>query len=120
MKNKLYLIIYMTKIIDFLNQKIVNFKKFIEEQIEKIKVGGVELEERKIINIRNDLNEFENNVNNFVICVSNLQNCKIDDCVKLFLLRYDIDINIIKNLIDYEKLSKYIEMFIDIIKNNVN
>ncbi|MEL4382928.1 hypothetical protein, partial [Shewanella algae] len=78
----------MSKIKDFLNQKISNFKLFIEKQFETLKTKGVELEETKINELKKDINEFENNLPHFVQHMSILTGREIDDCVKLFLLKY--------------------------------
>ena len=56
----------MSKIKDFLNQKLVNFKLFIDQQFEILKTKSIEIEEIKINNIRKDLAEFENNLTQFV------------------------------------------------------
>ena len=106
----------MSKLKDFLNLKLANFKVFIDQQFEILKTKGMEIEESKINNIRKDLLEFENNLSQFVQQMNYLEGREIDDCVKLFLLKYEIDINQIKQFIDYEKLKKYIEMFLEVIK----
>lgn len=106
----------MSKLKDFLNQKISNFKLFVDQQLETLKMRGVEIEENKIKNLKNDFAEFENNLNHFVQNMSYLEGREIDDCVKIFLLKYDIDIEIIKPHIDYDKLSRYIAMFLDVIR----
>lgn len=48
--------------------------------------------------------------------MSYLEGREIDDCVKIFLMKYDIDISIIKPHIDYDKLVRYIAMFLDVIR----
>ena len=74
----------MSKIKDFLNQKLVNFKLFIDQQFEILKTKSIEIEEIKINNIRKDLAEFENNLTQFVQQMSFLEGREIDDCVKIF------------------------------------
>ena len=56
----------MSKLKDFLNLKLANFKVFIDQQFEILKTKGMEIEESKINNIRKDLLEFENNLSQFV------------------------------------------------------
>ena len=107
----------MTKIKDFLNQKLINFKKFIDEQFESLKLKGINIEDSKIDKMKNELIEFENNINHFVIQMDFLVNYEIDECIKVYLLKFDIDVSMIKEHIDYDKLSRYIEMFIEIIKD---
>ena len=106
----------MSKIKDFLNQKISNFKVFIDQQFETLKNNKIEIDETKILNIKKDLTEFENNISLFVQHMSYLEGREIDDCVKIFLMKYDIDINLIKPHIDYVKLQQYIAMFLDVIR----
>ena len=106
----------MSKLKEFISQKLVNFKLFIDEQFSKLKEKGIEIEENKITNIKNDLSTFENNLSEFVQYMSYLEGREIDDCVKIFLMKYDIDINLIKPHIDYQKLERYIAMFLDVIK----
>lgn len=105
----------MSNLKEFLNKKIVNFTKFIDEQFELLKKNGVDIQESKIINIKKDLKEFENNLSHFVQHMSYLEGRDIDDCVKIFLLKYDIDVVQIKPVIDYTKLQQYIAMFLDVI-----
>jgi hypothetical protein len=107
----------MSKLKEFLGQKIGNFKVFIDQQFEKLKINGVDIEESKKTNIKNDLNEFENNISHFVQHMSYLEGREMDDCVKIFLMKYEIDINLIKPHIDYEKLERYLAMFLDVIKS---
>ncbi len=104
------------KIKDFLSQKISNFKTFIDQQFETLKFNGLEIPETNIMKIRKDFENFENDTNNFAKQISFLVGQDIDDCVKIFLMKYEIDIKQIKDIIDYEKLKKYISMFIDILK----
>lgn len=107
----------MSNIKDFLKQKISNFKKFIDVQLDVLKTKGVEISESKIINFKQDLKSFEDDINRFAQNVSYLEGREIDESVKIFLLKYDIDVNIIIPHIDYEKLKKYIECFIEVLKN---
>ena len=107
----------MTKIKDFLNQKLINFKKFIDEQFETLKTKNINIEDSKILKMKKELEEFENNINHFVIQMDFLVNYEIDECIKVYLLKFDIDVSMIKEYIDYDKLSRYIEMFIEIIKD---
>lgn len=107
----------MAKIKDFLNEKLSNFEKFLINQIEILNNEGIQIEETKITCLKKELELLKNNTVVFVQQISFLEDKETDDAVKLFLLKYDIDINIIKPYIDYNKLKKYIEMFVDIIKN---
>ena len=106
----------MSKLKDFLSQKLHNFKIFLDTQIE-IVLRETDISEDKFINMKKDVENFEENLNLFVQQMNFLQGKEIDDCVKIFLQRYDIDIDKIKTLIDYPKLKKYIEMFLEVIKN---
>lgn len=106
----------MSKLKDFLSQKLHNFKLFLDTQIE-IVLKETDISEDKFINMKKDVENFEQNLNLFVQQMNFLQGKEIDDCVKIFLQRYDIDIDKIKTLIDYPKLRKYIEMFLEVIKN---
>ena len=106
----------MSKIKEFLSQKISNFKVFIDQQFELLKTKGIKIEEIKKTNIKNELSEFENNLCQFVQNMSYLEGREIDDCVKIFLLKYDIDVNLIKPHIDYVKLERYVIMFLDVIR----
>ena len=107
----------MTKIKDFLAQKIVNFKNFIDIQFDNLAICGLSIDESKISAIRNDFKVFESDINSFAQQINILKDMNIDDCVKLFLKKYDINIDTIKDNIDYDKLKKSIEMFINVLKN---
>jgi septum formation inhibitor MinC len=102
---------------DFLNEKLTNFERFINDQLVILDKEGIVIEEIKISALRKELELLKNNTVIFVQQISFLEDKETDDAVKLFLLKYDIDIAIIKPYIDYSKLKKYIEMFIDIIRN---
>lgn len=106
----------MSKLKDFLSQKLHNFKLFLDTQIELV-LKETDIPEDKFINMKKDIENFEQNLNLFVQQMNFLQGKEIEECVKIFLQRYDIDINKIKTLIDYSKLQKYIEMFLEVIKN---
>lgn len=107
----------MSKLKDFLSQKLHNFKLFLDEQIEIVKKEYAEIPEEKYVNMKKDIENFEQNLNLFIQQMNFLQGKEIDECVKIFLQRYEIDIEKIKTLIDYPKLKKYIEMFLEVIKN---
>jgi hypothetical protein len=96
---------------DFISNKLINFKKFIGEQLNKIDI--VETDEAKMVA---DLEKYSNDVNVFITAIIELSKYKLDKAVELFLSNYNIDINEIKNDIDYDKLCKYLNMFIDVLK----
>jgi hypothetical protein len=104
----------MSKIKDFLSAKLSNFKVFIDQQFTNLKTNGVDIGDSKITNIKNDIEAFEADLNQFVMYLSYLEGREIDDSVKIFLLKYDIDIEAIKPHIDYVKLKRYIELFMEI------
>lgn len=100
------------KISDFLKEKLNNFKIFALEQMEK-----AEIPKDKCDKLIEDLEIFQDDINSFIKSVVNLAKLDIDTAINIFLLNYDININDIKDKIDYDKLRKYIECFIDIVKN---
>jgi hypothetical protein len=106
----------MSKIKEFLTQKIANFKLFIAEQFEILKLNKVEIKEENITLLLKDLEHFEKDVNSFVQKMSYLQNRNIDDSIKAFLIIYDISIDQIREFINYKKLKQYICMFLDVME----
>lgn len=106
----------MTKIKEFLRSKLINFRLFINDQLLIVKENGIEIDMQNVLVLMNELDFYSNNLEQFITVISVLNNKTIDDSIKLFLLKYNIDINLIKEHIDYDKLKRYIEMFIDIVK----
>ena len=110
----------MTKIKDFLKTKLINFKKFIQQQFDDISMRNLILEKPIVINNYNkllkELDFFSENIDSFIssLCVLNIDD--VDQSIKIFLLNYEINIDDIKDYIDYGKLKRYIEMFFDVIK----
>jgi len=110
----------MTKIKDFLKTKLINFKKFIQQQFEDISMRNLTLEKPIVINnypkLIKELDFFSENIDSFIssLCVLNIDD--VDQSIKIFLLNYEINIDDIKEHIDYDKLKRYIEMFFDVIK----
>ena len=110
----------MTKIKDFLKTKLINFKKFIQQQFDDISMRNLILEKPIVINNYNkllkELDFFSEIIDSFIssLCVLNIDD--VDQSIKIFLLNYEINIDDIKDYIDYGKLKRYIEMFFDVIK----
>jgi hypothetical protein len=103
------------KIKEFLSSKLENFEKFISEELKKlIELNKITIKSND--NITNDLRNFKNNINYFISSIGKLPN-DLDNAIKVFLLQYEIDINLIREDIDYPKLKKYLEMFSDVLKN---
>lgn len=99
------------KISDFVKEKLINFETFLMEQFNKTNISP-EISSKLL----KELNEYKNDVNKFIQAIVTLSNYDIDNAIKLFLLNYNIDINEIKKDIDYDKLKRYLEMFIEIVK----
>lgn len=100
------------KISDFLKQKLYNFKNFLIEQTEK-----VQIDETKKNKLLQEIAVYENDINLFIKSIVNMAKLNIDTAISIFLLNYDINIDEIRDKIDYNKLKRYIECFIDIVKN---
>lgn len=100
------------KVKDFLKEKIDNFKKFISEELDKINISDVKKDAliTSLDKYSGDLNDFTQHILLLVKFES------IDIAVKHFLLHYEINIEDIVDKIDYIKLKKYLEMFIDLVK----
>lgn len=101
----------MTKLKDFVETKLKNFKLFITEELNKVDISPIS---KKIL--ISDLEYYSNDVNVFIQAIMQLMKYDVDNAVKLFLLKYDIKVEEIKNKIDYEKLKRYLNMFMDILK----
>ena len=102
------------KIIDFLKAKLENFKKFINNQLELVDIPQENKDHLSV-----EITFYKQNITVFIPSIVKLANYDIDKAIKLFLLQYDINIDDIKEDIDYEKLKKYLTMFIDVVKNNI-
>ena len=102
------------KIIDFLKAKLENFKKFINNQLELVDIPQENKDRLSV-----EITFYKQNITVFIPSIVKLANYDIDKAIKLFLLQYDINIDDIKEDIDYEKLKKYLTMFIDVVKNNI-
>lgn len=100
------------KISDFLKQKLYNFKNFLIEQTDII-----QLEESKKNKLLIEIEVYEKDVNLFIKSIINIAKLNIDTAISIFLLNYDINIDDIRDKIDYDKLKRYIMCFIDIVKN---
>ena len=100
------------KISEFLKQKLYNFKNFLIEQTEHI-----QLEETKKNKLLMEIELYENDINLFIKSIINIAKLNIDTAISIFLLNYDINIEDIRDKIDYDKLKRYITCFIEIVKN---
>lgn len=100
------------KVREFLKEKIGNFKIFITEELNKISISDVQKEA-----LVSSLDKYSSDLNNFTQHILLLVKFEsIDIAVKHFLLSYEINIDDIIDKIDYNKLKKYLEMFIDLVK----
>lgn len=108
----------MIKVKDFVETKLVNFENFMNEQIEDVIKSGHELNKEKIELLKKDFKEFRSDTTNFIQYMSVFNEKNVDDAVGIFLIKYDIDIEKVKPFIDYNKLKRYIEMFIEVINKN--
>lgn len=105
----------MIKIKDFIKTKLENFKKFLLEQIDILDKKIILYNKDGINTLIKELDYYIENLDKFISSIS-LLNKNTDDNIKLYLSQYSIDINDIKDHIDYEKLKRYIECFLDCIK----
>lgn len=105
----------MTKIKDFMISKLNNFRDFLNDQFKACIDNGVIIPNPQIIN--DEINYYINNLNEFINIMTLMSKSNIDDSVKIFLLKYNIQLSDIINHIDYNKLRRYLEMFIEVIKN---
>jgi len=112
----LSLFIYkMTKIKEFLKEKLHNFKIFISDQMYIVRDNDLIKNDKDIVLV-NALDYYYQNIESFIGVISLLNPNNIDESIKGFLSNYEINIDEIKHLIEYDKLKRYIEMFIDLIK----
>lgn len=102
------------KISDFLKEKLENFNIFINNQLVLVSLPNINKEK-----LLNEIAYYKQNINIFIPSIIKLANYDIDNAIKLFLLQFDIKIEDIKDKIDYDKLKKYLEMFIDVVKKNI-
>lgn len=107
------------KIKDFLCEKLNNFKVFINSELSKIS-GDTPITNDHIEALNKELNFFISNIDIFISTISVINSNNTDETIKIFLNKYNIDIDDIKKHIDYKKLCRYIEMFKDVLKNNIN
>jgi hypothetical protein len=106
----------MAKIKDFLKTKLMNFKLFILDQINILQIKRVDINEEGINKLVKELDFYIDNLDKFITCISLLNTKDIDGSICLFLSQYSIDVHSISDHIDYDKLKRYIECFIDTIK----
>lgn len=100
------------KIKDFLQEKINNFKIFIEGEMKK-----VDVDDNSKAELREALTVYSKDLNTFAQSILLLvQFDSLDDAVKYFLLNYNIKIEEIQEDIDYEKLKRYLECFLELVK----
>jgi hypothetical protein len=102
------------KISEFLIKKLDNFEQFIIEQLKDLQIP--ESNKDKLLC---EITYYKQHINIFIPSIIKIAKYDIDNAVKFFLSTFDIAIEDIKDLIDYDKLKKYIEMFIDVVKNNI-
>lgn len=100
------------KVKEFLKEKLEHFKVFIKEQLELSQIDDKKKDAliTSLTEYSNDLNVFTQNILLLVKFDS------IDLAVKHFLLSYDIEIDDVKDKVDYDKLTRYLKMFIDLVK----
>jgi len=106
----------MTKIKDFIKSKLHNFKKFLLEQIDCLNKNNIQYNRDGIKKLLDELDFYTDNLEQFIAQISTL-NKNTDDNIKLFLLNYSVNVDDLKYHIDYDKLKRYIDCFIDCIKN---
>lgn len=100
------------KVKEFLTEKLNNFEHFIEDEMKKINI-----DESKKDELINSLKQYSSDLNLFTQSIMLLVKFKnIDQAVSIFLLNYDINIDDIKDNIDYNKLCRYLEMFLEMVK----
>lgn len=104
------------KIKEFLSEKLNNFKTFINNEFMKLTPNFKLLFCDKVDALNKDLNFYTINIDVFISTISALNYSNPHECVKVFLSQYNIDVSIIKDKIDYDKLIRYIEMFNEVIK----
>lgn len=99
------------KIKELIQQKLDNFCKFIIEEISKTNLPQEKINEfyKEIVIYTSDLNVFIQ----LLISISGFDN---ETAVKLYLSNHGVEYDNIKDKINNEKLLKYIEMFINIVK----
>ena len=93
------------KIKEFLQTKLNNFEIFMKEQIDKI-----QLSENNKNKLLGELSFFKNEPTAFISVFGQLPN-DTDKAIKKYCLNYNIEIDKIKDKIDYDKLKRYLEMF---------
>ena len=98
------------KIKEFIIEKLENFKKFIKEELEKVTIA----EKDKEMLIK-DLQTYSDDVNSFTQAIIQLSKYEIDKAVAIFLLNYNIILEDIIDKIEYNKLKRYLQMFINIV-----
>jgi hypothetical protein len=105
----------MVKIKEFVEKKLINFKKFISEELEKVNVDAEDKKE-----FISALDSYSKDTTIFMQAMVYLSRYKDDlnIAVSMFLLKYNIKIEEIKDNIDYDKLKKYLNMFIEIVTEN--
>lgn len=100
------------KVKEFLSEKLKNFVQFIDKELKKVNISKEQKDK-----IRSDLNAYIKKLDIFTTCMYQLSNYgSIDKAIEVFLQNYEIDISKIKDDIDYDKLYRYIAMFIKIIE----
>jgi hypothetical protein len=102
----------MVKLNDFIKEKVNNFRNFVKEEMNKTEIP--ELFKQRV---GADLDYFCTDNSVFITAVVQLAKFENpEDAIKHFMDNYSINIDEFKDKIDYEKLYRYIKMFIDIVK----
>lgn len=107
----------------FITEKLTNFKKFLSDEFIKLlnseEHAGV-FNSGHVKTFHDEINFLINNVDVFISLFSSINVKDTDECIKVFLLKYNINIDDIRDGIDYNKLKRYIEMFNEVINGNIN
>lgn len=108
------------KIKDFLIQKLNNFKLFMNDELNKVIVNNNHVTPMHIDALNKQLDFYIENINVFISFASMIDNKDTDFTIKMFLDKHGFNIDEFKDDIDYDRLKRYINMFNDVIKNNLN
>lgn len=103
---------------NFLISKLHNFKLFMNNELNNIIASGsdkVTFEHIDALNKQVDF--FIDNVNLFISFVNIMKNENDYECIKNFLIKYELNIDDFINIIDYNKLKRYIECFKETVNN---
>lgn len=101
----------------FLSKKLNNFHKFLVGELAKVTNKSDIITDQHIETFEKEITFMTANIEVFMSLFQTIKMNDIDECIKMFLLKYNINIEDIINDIDYDKLKRYIEMFNEVINN---